>query len=110
MENNLESNSGHEVINSVNNFNSWFERNVTILKSSENINANEAAIIELLLVDSDEIISLGFDCECDIPTVCGRVVGLPRKVSIMQLSHEWNDDTYVVMHPVHRLKKFFVKT
>ena len=84
----------------------WFESNVTILKLSENTNTNAAAFIELLLFDSDETIALWFDCECDVPIVCGRVVGPPRKVPIMQLSHECNDDTYVVMHQVHRLRNF----
>ena len=98
------SNSDDNERTSLTNFDSWFSTNVTKLNQSDAINTNTCATMEVLLLDSNYQIFMVLDCEWNIPIVHGRVIGLPRKLVLIQWCYQSDDKMHVVVYQVHRLK------
>ena len=60
--------------------------------------------MEILLLDSNDQIVMGLDCEWSMTIVDGRVIGPPRKLALVQLCCQSDNKMHVVVRQVHRLK------
>lgn len=89
---------------SLTNFDLWFSANVAKLNQSDAMNTNACAIMEVLLLDSNDKIVVGLDCEWNMPTVGGRVIGPPRKLALTQICCQSDNKMHVVVYQAHRLK------
>jgi hypothetical protein len=97
-----------DIANTLPDFDEWFQDNCTYLQTSDAIDTNAAAIMEVLRLDDDDTsaVVVGLDLEWNVPMDnWGNVIGPGKKTGLIQIAYKNEDSIKVVLYQVNRLAK-----